>query len=61
MKWVTRRGIRVNRAATASVRFAGAVGQVALGLSLGIGAGMKIAYEVTLFAAFRRIEPPEQV
>jgi hypothetical protein len=39
---------------------AGAAGQVALGLTLGIGAGMKIAYDLLLFAAFRRIEPPEE-
>ncbi|MBA3847854.1 MAG: MFS transporter, partial [Planctomycetes bacterium] len=39
---------------------AGIVGQAGLGLSLMIGAGMKIGYDVLLYAAFRRVRPPEE-
>jgi hypothetical protein len=39
---------------------AGAAGPAALGVSLAIGAGMKIGYDLLLFAAFRRHRPPEE-
>ena len=41
--------------------FAGALMQgVSLGVPLMIGAGMKIAYDLLLYAAFRRAKPPEE-
>jgi hypothetical protein len=39
---------------------AGVVGQAGLGVSLALGAGMKIAYDVLLFRAFRSRKPPEE-
>jgi len=39
---------------------AGVVGQAALGLSLACGAGLKIGYDLLLFAAFRGQRPPEE-
>ena len=39
---------------------AGAAAQSTLGLSLAIGAGMKIAYDLLLFAMFRSRKPPEE-
>lgn len=41
--------------------FAGALMQsVALGIPIMIGAGMKIAYDLLLYAAFRKAKPPEE-
>ncbi len=41
--------------------FAGALmGGAALGAPLIVGAGLKIAYDVLLYAAFRRLKPPEE-
>lgn len=40
---------------------AGAVGQVTLGLSLTVGAGMKIVYDLMLYSAFRSVKPPEEL
>jgi MFS family permease len=39
---------------------AGVAGPAALGLSLAIGAGLKISYDVLLFAMFRSRKPPEE-
>jgi hypothetical protein len=33
---------------------------LALGAPLYIGAGMKIAYDLALYSAFRRLKPPEE-
>ena len=33
---------------------------VALATPLVIGAGMKIAYDALLYAAFRKVKPPEE-
>ncbi len=42
--------------------FAGALMQgVSLGVPLMIGAGMKIAYDLLLYAAFRGVKPPEEM
>jgi len=40
---------------------AGVVAQAGLGVSLALGAGMKIAYDVLLFRAFRARKPPEEM
>lgn len=39
---------------------AGAAGPAGLGVSIAIGAGMKITYDLLLFAAFRRHRAPEE-
>jgi MFS family permease len=42
--------------------FAGVLMQgISLGVPLMIGAGMKIAYDLLLYAAFRRVKPPEEM
>ena len=52
--------VRVGAWAVAPV-FAGALMQgVSLGAPLMIGAGMKIAYDLLLYAAFRKAKPPEE-
>jgi fructose-specific phosphotransferase system IIC component len=41
--------------------FAGALMQgVSLGVPLMIGSGMKIAYDLLLYGAFRKVRPPEE-
>jgi len=41
--------------------FAGALMQgVSLGIPIMIGAGMKIAYDLLLYTAFRKAKPPEE-
>ena len=42
--------------------FAGALMQgVSLGIPIMIGAGMKIAYDLLLYGAFRKVRPPEEI
>jgi predicted MFS family arabinose efflux permease len=46
----------------AASSFAGVLmGSLSLATPLFVGAGMKIAYDVLLFAAFRRHRPPEEI